>query len=66
MQRNISIRDVCSWLISAAVAVVAFNYGYGFGLQVSGVLLGCIAGANCALFGVVMADAVLARLPTRA
>jgi hypothetical protein len=59
---KISLRDLASWLVSAIVAVVAFNYGYGFGLEVSGVLLGAIAGLNCAIFGVVMADAVFARL----
>jgi hypothetical protein len=60
--QKISFRDVGSWLFSAIVAVAAFKYGYGFGLEVSGVLLGAIAGINCAIFGVVMSDAVLARL----
>jgi hypothetical protein len=49
-------------LLSAIVAVVSFNYGYGFGLEVSGALMGFIAGANCAILGVVLADAILARL----
>ena len=59
---HLTLRKLISWLLSAIVAITAFKYGYDFGLEVSGLLLGIIAGANCAIFGVVMADSVFARL----
>lgn len=62
MTRKFSLRNLSAWLVSAIVAAVSFNYGYGFGLEVSGALMGFIAGANCAILGVVLADAIFARL----
>ncbi len=62
---DVSLRDAISWLASAIVALIAFVYGYEFGLEVSGVLLGVIAGANCAILGAAITDAVFSRVLVR-
>jgi hypothetical protein len=62
---DISLRYVCSCIASAIVALIAAMYGYEFGLEVSGMLLGVIAGANCAIFGASITDAILSRMLVR-
>lgn len=58
-----------TWLVRLVGAIggaVGAWAGYGFGAEVSGVLLGVVAGANCAVFGALIAgslvDALLKRL----
>jgi hypothetical protein len=43
----------------ALVALVCAVYGYGFGERIGGFLLGLVAAANCAAFGVLIASALV-------
>jgi zinc transporter ZupT len=53
---------VRTWLVRVIGAIggtVGAWAGYGFGHEVSGVLLGVVAGANCAIFGALIAGSLL-------
>ncbi len=50
------------WAVQALAALVAGWWGFGFGNQVSGVLLGVVTALNAAAFGGLLAGAVLHRI----
>jgi hypothetical protein len=58
------VRRYLGWAAQTAVAVLAAVWGWRFGLEVGGVLLGLVAALNCAAFGALLAGSVIQWLLT--
>lgn len=50
------------WIASAAAAAVAAKFGWDFGVQLSGVLLGVITATNFAVISALLVDTVAEKL----
>jgi hypothetical protein len=55
-------RQYVVWAVQAAAALVAALWGYDFGAQLSGWVLGVVAAANCGVFAALLAGAAIHRL----
>lgn len=54
------------WLVwggSGAAGIAGLVWGYGFGAQLAGALLGVVTALNCAVICALLAGAALERLP---
>ncbi|MFO0144329.1 MAG: hypothetical protein ACK54C_03185 [Betaproteobacteria bacterium] len=51
-----------AWIASAAAAAVAAKFGWDFGVQLSGVLLGVITAANFAVMSALLVDTAAEKL----
>jgi hypothetical protein len=58
------VRRYLSFAVQAAVAVLGGVWGWRFGLEVGGVLIGLVAALNCAAFAALLAGAVIQWLLT--
>jgi hypothetical protein len=48
-----------AWAAQAAIAVFAGVWGWRFGLEVGGVLIGLVAALNCAAFAALLAGSAI-------
>jgi len=55
-------RQYVVWAVQAAAALIAALWGYDFGAQIAGWLLGVVAAANCGVFAALLANAAMHRL----
>jgi hypothetical protein len=53
------VRRYLAWATQAAVAVFAGVWGWRFGLEAGGVLIGLIAALNCAAFAALLAGSAI-------
>ena len=58
------VRRYLGLAVQAAVAVLGGVWGWRFGLEVGGVLIGLVAALNCAAFAALLAGAVIQWLLT--
>ena len=50
------------WVAYAATAFVGLKYGYGFGKQISGTLLGVVLAINSVVFGTIVVSMLADRV----
>lgn len=56
------LRKYVLWAVQGTAATVAGLWGYDFGAQLGGWLLGVVAAVNCAVFAALIANAGMHRL----
>lgn len=55
-------RQYVLWAVQGAAALLAALWGWDFGEQLGGWLIGLVAAANCGVFAALLANAALHRL----
>ncbi|MDZ7653012.1 MAG: hypothetical protein U5L03_10880 [Burkholderiaceae bacterium] len=60
--RRIQTRRWLAWTVTAAGGLIGMYYGFDFGQQISGTLIGAVMAVNGALFGSILASAAVERL----
>jgi hypothetical protein len=59
---KVSSKVWLQWILYAAAGLVGLKYGYDFGDQISGNLLGIVLGLNSAAFGIFFTQAFIGPL----